>query len=76
VITPVGVILPILFALYSVNHTLPSGPVVIPSGPPLGTGYSVKLTWATQKTAAEIANSAITLIRTLGLFSQLLCGGS
>jgi hypothetical protein len=32
VIDPAGVILPILFAWRSVNHTLPSGPAVIPRG--------------------------------------------
>jgi len=31
--TPAGVILPILFAVYSVNHRLPSGPVTMSRGP-------------------------------------------
>ena len=43
VITPAGVIRPILFPMTSVNHRLPSGPTVIPLGklPAVGTGNSV-----------------------------------
>ena len=43
VIVPLVVILPILLPPYSVNHRLPSGPAVIPSGwlPELGSVYSV-----------------------------------
>jgi hypothetical protein len=38
---PAGVIRPILFLPNSVNHTLPSGPVVIPNVPPVEPGNSV-----------------------------------
>jgi len=54
VTAPAVVILPILFAVASVNHRLPSGPAVIDSGtlPLVGTGYSVNVSWAGQMTAA------------------------
>src|SRR5207249_1885592 len=38
VISPVGVICPILFPLYSVNHKFPSGPAVMPAGLAVGVG--------------------------------------
>ena len=43
VITPEGVILPILLPVFSVNHTLPSGPGAIPTGKAdaVGIVYSV-----------------------------------
>jgi hypothetical protein len=43
VMTPVVVVRPMLFPRYSVNHSAPSGPAVIPEGKlfAVGTGYSV-----------------------------------
>ena len=56
VITPAGVIFPILFPKYSPNHRLPSGPAEIPYGPlaPVWIGYSVNVTWAWHIGAANM----------------------
>src|SRR6478735_162071 len=58
VMTPVGVTRTILFAPVSTNHTLPSGPSVIASGPlPEAIGYSVMF-GAAQALGAAIARTS------------------